>query len=327
MAPSRIKQGERRADRSGQPASGPRSGPFAVGGWAPAGLLDTYHRERHFAGARALLQTQAQVALRRGQDPAAHALRKLVLELLVDEQPLRRLGALIAGAHVRYPMPGLSQHPMAGTFAPDHAVRTGKGTTSVAELMPTARPTLLDLAGRSDLREAARDWQHRIDVCTAETDHRPADALLIRPDAHIAWAAATGEAGLREGLVDDRARGNLHAPILDRPATGDELVSGHASHSVAVRARSRTPLTDLLHPGSQPFLRAGLALLPLPVLMPHRPPAAPFLASRVHSDAVLQLNDLATATSGGAAGPAGQDRPAPVSGLRPATGTDGYDAA
>ena len=34
----------------------------AIGGWAP-GLLDTYHRERHFAGARALLQTQAQVAL------------------------------------------------------------------------------------------------------------------------------------------------------------------------------------------------------------------------------------------------------------------------
>ena len=46
-----------------------------IAGWAPAGLLDTYHDERHFAGARALLQTQAQVALRRGQDPAAEALR------------------------------------------------------------------------------------------------------------------------------------------------------------------------------------------------------------------------------------------------------------
>jgi 2-polyprenyl-6-methoxyphenol hydroxylase-like FAD-dependent oxidoreductase len=45
----------------------------AIGGWAPAGLLDTYHDERHFAGARALLQTQAQVALRRGQDPATAA--------------------------------------------------------------------------------------------------------------------------------------------------------------------------------------------------------------------------------------------------------------
>jgi 2-polyprenyl-6-methoxyphenol hydroxylase-like FAD-dependent oxidoreductase len=177
-----------------------------IGGWAPAGLLDTYHTERHFAGARALLQTQAQVALRRGQDPAAQALRELFGELLADEQPLRRMGALIAGTDIRYPMPGPRQHALAGTFVPDLTLHTGQGTTSIAELMHTARPVLLDLAGRADLRETARDWQPRIDICTARTDHRPADALLIRPDAHIAWAAATGEPGgtaaltLREAL-------------------------------------------------------------------------------------------------------------------------------
>jgi hypothetical protein len=47
----------------------------------------------------------------------------------------------------------------------------------IGELMHTARPILLDLADRPDLRETARDWQHRIDIHTAETDHRPADAL------------------------------------------------------------------------------------------------------------------------------------------------------
>ncbi|WP_424747697.1 hypothetical protein [Mycobacterium sp.] len=41
--------------------------------------------------------------------------------------------------------------------------------------------------------EVARDWQHRIDIHTAKTDHRPADAVLIRPDAHIAWAATVDE--------------------------------------------------------------------------------------------------------------------------------------
>ena len=164
-----------------------------ISGWAPPGLLDTYHSERHCAGARALLQTQAQVALRRGHDPAAQALRELFSELLADEQPLRRLGALIAGASIRYPMPGPSSHALAGTFAPDLVLRTGQSTTSVAELMQTARPILLDLADRPDLRDAARDWQHRIDIHTARTDHRPADALLIRPDAHIAWVAAAGE--------------------------------------------------------------------------------------------------------------------------------------
>ena len=91
-------------------------------GWAPAGLLDTYHHERHFAGARALLQTQAQVALRRGQDPAAEALRGLFLELLADEQPLRRLGALIAGTSIRYPMPGPASTPWP---APSHPTSAG----------------------------------------------------------------------------------------------------------------------------------------------------------------------------------------------------------
>jgi len=59
--------------------------------------------------------------------------------------------------------------------------------------MHTARPVLLDLAGRPDLRETARDWQDRVDIHTAQTGQPPADALLIRPDAHIAWAAAAGE--------------------------------------------------------------------------------------------------------------------------------------
>ena len=59
--------------------------------------------------------------------------------------------------------------------------------------MHAARPVLLDLADRPDLCEAARDREPRIDICTAQAGHRPADALLIRPDAYIAWAAATGE--------------------------------------------------------------------------------------------------------------------------------------
>lgn len=164
-----------------------------IHGWAPGSLLDTYHDERHFAGTRAMLQTQAQVALRRGHDPAADALRELLLELLTDEQPLRRMAALIAGADIRYPVLNPHHHALNGAFALDLTLRTDHGTTSVAELMRTARPVLLDLADRADLRETAWDWRDRVDIHTAETDHRPADALLIRPDAHIAWAATIGE--------------------------------------------------------------------------------------------------------------------------------------
>lgn len=177
-----------------------------VNDWAPAALLDTYHHERHFAGERAMLQTQAQMALKRGKDTASEALRELFQELLTDEQPLRRMGELIAGCDIRYSLPSSNRHAMTGTFAPDLALRTDYGISSVAELTQGARPILLDLADRGDIRETARDWRHRIDIHTAETDHRPADALLIRPDAHIAWAATVDESvdtaatGLGEAL-------------------------------------------------------------------------------------------------------------------------------
>jgi 2-polyprenyl-6-methoxyphenol hydroxylase-like FAD-dependent oxidoreductase len=194
-----------------------------IHGWAPAGLLDTYHDERHFAGARALVQAQAQVALRRGHDPAADALREVFQELLLDEQPQRRLAALIAGTDIRYPLPGPDHHPLAGTFAPDLILHTDQGTTSVAELMHTARPILLDLADSPELRESARDCLQRIDVHTAETDHRPADALLIRPDAHVAWAATideptdTAALALREALSDWFGTPlKTTVPIIDR---------------------------------------------------------------------------------------------------------------
>ncbi|MEV0298224.1 FAD-dependent monooxygenase [Nocardia sp. NPDC050710] len=177
-----------------------------IDGWAPEGLLDTYHHERHFAGARARLQTRAQVALRRGDDPAAEALREVFRELLADEPASRRMGALVGGADIRYPAPGPDQHALTGAFAPDLTLHTDRGITSVAELMHTARPIFLDLADRPDLREVAQDWQHRIDIVTAKADDRPADAFLIRPDAHIAWAATidepadTAALALREAL-------------------------------------------------------------------------------------------------------------------------------
>ena len=170
-----------------------------IRGWAPAGLLATYHDERRFAAERTMMQTQAQVAVRRGHDAAAEALRDVLRELLSDEQPARRLGALIAGTDVRYPPPDTDadldadQHALTGTFMPDLTLRTDRGKTSVAELMRAARPVLLDLADRPDLRELARGWQDRVEIHAAETDHRPADAVLIRPDAYVAWAADVDE--------------------------------------------------------------------------------------------------------------------------------------
>ncbi|MEV0199367.1 hypothetical protein [Nonomuraea sp. NPDC050691] len=97
--------------------------------------------------------------------------------------------------------------PLAGTFAPDLTLHTDEGITSVAELMHTARPVLLDLADRPELRQTAQDWRDLLDIHTAKTDDRPADVLLIRPDGHVAWAAGLDESAdsaspsLREALA------------------------------------------------------------------------------------------------------------------------------
>ncbi len=165
----------------------------AVHGWAPAGLLDTYDEERQHAAERTMLHTQAQVALRRGSDPAAVALRDLVAELLVDAQPLERIGALIAASDIRYPPAHAGAHPLAGGFAPDLALSDLPGASSVADLLHLVRPVVLLLVERPDLIELVGAWDDRVEIVRATTADRPADALLIRPDGYVAWAAEIDE--------------------------------------------------------------------------------------------------------------------------------------
>jgi len=111
--------------------------------------------------------------------------------------------------------------------------------------------------------------------------------------------------------------------LLNREAVrvqvpGDQVRAG----TCHVRRAGGQPLGDLLQPGGQLLLAGCLALLPLAVLVPDRPPAAGFLAGRVHGDAVLQLDDLAAPPGGRTAGPA-HERPA---GLRPSGGPSGLAA-
>ncbi|WP_026422948.1 FAD-dependent monooxygenase [Actinokineospora inagensis] len=169
-----------------------------VHGWAPTDLLDTYHGERHHAGTRAMLHSQAQVALRRTHDAAGQALRTLFLELLTDPQPLHRLGAIMAGTDLRHPTD--DNHPLTGTFAPDLPLHTATGPTTVATLMRPAGPVLLDLADTPALRAMAHPWRDRVDIHTATTPVPPAPALLLRPDAHIAWTASPTAPPLQHAL-------------------------------------------------------------------------------------------------------------------------------
>ncbi len=113
----------------------------SVQGWAPRALLDTYSDERRAAAERTLLHTRAQVALRRAYGPGGDSLRALFLELTADEQPLRRLGALMAGTDVGS-RPS-DAHPLVGTYATDrvlHVDHRGPQVRRAAAQGPAGAP-------------------------------------------------------------------------------------------------------------------------------------------------------------------------------------------
>jgi 2-polyprenyl-6-methoxyphenol hydroxylase-like FAD-dependent oxidoreductase len=153
----------------------------AAQGWAAPELLDTYHTERHAAGARVLLHTQAQALL--GSDRVG-PLRDLFAELSELDGVGKYLAELVTGVETRYPMGEFSAHAWLGRMAPDVAVAVDGRPTSVAKLLHSGRGVLLDF-GTAD--HPALD---RIDVIKAEPlDEAPVAAVLIRPDGHVAWLA------------------------------------------------------------------------------------------------------------------------------------------
>jgi 2-polyprenyl-6-methoxyphenol hydroxylase-like FAD-dependent oxidoreductase len=195
-----------------------------IQGRAPAGLLDSYHAERHLAGWRAIVHTRAQKALSaadaggEGHEGAA-ALRELFGELLQYPEVLRHLGEAIEGSDVRYPMParGGRPHRLAGYLAPDLRVEgRDDGQTRVAELVRPARGVLLDLTPDAGVAGSAAGWADRVTVLAARglnpPDHpAPADALLLRPDGYVAWATGPGAADPSGGL-DEALRTWFGAP-------------------------------------------------------------------------------------------------------------------
>jgi len=177
-----------------------------VRGRAPAGLLASYHTERHAAGRRGLLQTRAQRALT-GSGDTADAVRELFGELVTLPGVAGYLGKLIAGTDIRYDMPGGAggRHHLTGRLAPDLRMTTQDGSsTRVAEVMRQARPLLLDFTadGRVAARTAGAGELVSTLVVKPESGTAAADAVLIRPDGIVAWASGPGAGDPAAGLAD-----------------------------------------------------------------------------------------------------------------------------
>lgn len=161
-----------------------------IHGRAPAGLLDTYHDERHPVAAAVLHNVRAQLALM-DPDPRIDALRELFTELMGLDEVNARLSTMISGVGVTYPMGARAGDPLAGRMVPSLPLKTADGPTTLAVLLHDGRPLLLDLADNAGLRAAAAPWADRVTLVTATTDGDGWDtgALLLRPDGYAAWSA------------------------------------------------------------------------------------------------------------------------------------------
>jgi hypothetical protein len=167
-----------------------------IQGWAPPGLLDTYHTERYPVGERMLSFTRAQSALLAPGDQVS-ALRDLMGELLTHEQTLGYVVDRLLGLDIRYDPGTTSAHPLAGGWAPDLVLATDTGEIRLATLMHAGRPVLVDLTPGHRLRDAAGGWKDRIEIAVARSDE-PLDGILVRPDGYTAWAAAAQDSDLAE---------------------------------------------------------------------------------------------------------------------------------
>jgi 2-polyprenyl-6-methoxyphenol hydroxylase-like FAD-dependent oxidoreductase len=139
----------------------------AVRSGAPAGLLDTYHDERHPVAAQVLANTLAQGVLL-VPDGDARALRGVVAELLTVPAANRALAGQISGLDLSYPVPG--RHPLAGRRMPDVDVVVDGRPTTTARLQCAGDGLLMRSDGVAGV-----------------------GAVLVRPDGHVAWAVAPGD--------------------------------------------------------------------------------------------------------------------------------------
>ncbi|MBY8874574.1 rifampin monooxygenase [Micromonospora sp. PLK6-60] len=148
-----------------------------VAGWAPDGLLDSYHDERRPVAADVLDNTRAQMELM-STEPGARAVRRLMTELLDFEDVNRHLTEKVTALGVRYDFG--AGHDLLGRRLRDVRLKRGR----LYELTRGGRGLLLDQTGQLSVR----GWADRVDHVVDVSEELDVPAVLLRPDGHVAWA-------------------------------------------------------------------------------------------------------------------------------------------
>nr|CBH32087.1 putative FAD-dependent monooxygenase [Streptomyces albaduncus] len=160
-------------------------------GWAPPGLLDSYHEERHAVGGRVLDNVRAQGLLLFGGGEA-DPVRAVFGELLAETGAGDLLARMVSGLDVRYDT-GPGRAPLLGARMPDLDLTVDGGPTRVARLLHDGHGVLLDLtgdgAGAARFRAALPAGARQVRVVTARPvrEHPDGAVFLLRPDGHVVW--------------------------------------------------------------------------------------------------------------------------------------------
>ena len=178
-----------------------------VRGISPDGLLDTYHAERHPVAARVLRNTLAQIAMLRRGEAGLKAARDVVSDLLAMDEPRKRFGAMMSGLDIRYDLG--EGHELLGRRMPDLDLIVEGHPQRLFTLLHGAQALLINF-GKSGGFDIA-PWADRIRVVNASHDgawELPAigqvaapEAVLVRPDGHVAWVGDESQRGLEDALT------------------------------------------------------------------------------------------------------------------------------
>ena len=154
-----------------------------IRGDAPAGLLDSYARERHPVGSQVLDWSRAQVALMR-PSRSSRALEAIIRDLIDTRDGATYFAGRLWGVTLRYDLG--DRHPLVGRSAPDFELIDG---TRLGERLGTGRALLLDFDAQAPLQALARRWEGRIAYVAGDVkDRLGVSAVLVRPDGVVAWA-------------------------------------------------------------------------------------------------------------------------------------------
>jgi 2-polyprenyl-6-methoxyphenol hydroxylase-like FAD-dependent oxidoreductase len=165
-----------------------------VQGWAPAGLLDSYHAERHPIGRMALRNSGALLRLAMLRPPALRTARRLIGGLATRIGPINRwIAGTLSGIDITYPTPR-GAHRSIGHRAPD--VRLA-GNGRLYQTLRRGRFVLLGLG--NDINDIINDWAGRVEH--AEPTGNPGTMILVRPDGYLAWACTERDPARRAAAL------------------------------------------------------------------------------------------------------------------------------